>query len=214
MIGSRWSAVWCCLLLGLALLPGCARDEPHYPALPAGSVVLAFGDSITHGTGAAAGQDFPSRLAGYTGWRVINAGRPGELARDAVHRIGAELERYGPALVIVELGGNDFLRQRPAPQVKEELAGILRAVRQGGAVPVLVAVPRLSLARAALGALADSPIYAELAEEEGVLLYAGGLSQILSEPDLLADRIHPNARGYEALARGLVDYLAGAGLVP
>ena len=50
--------------------------------LPAGSVVLAFGDSVTwHRRGA--GEDWPSRLAELTGWRVVNAGIPGDTAEAA-----------------------------------------------------------------------------------------------------------------------------------
>ena len=112
----------------------------------------------------------------------------------------------------MELGGNDFLRQRPESAVKEDLRGILNTVRDSGALPILVAVPRLSMLRATVGALSDSAIYAELAEEEGVPLIADELSSVLSDEGLRADPIHPNAAGYERLANGIADALTTLGL--
>jgi acyl-CoA hydrolase len=147
-----------------------------------------------------------------TGWSVINAGVPGDTAGQAVNRIGSLLDRHAPDLVIVELGGNDFLRQRPERQVKEDLRAILHTCRDAGIRTVLVAVPRLSLLRAGIGALADSPIYRELADEEQVPLIAGVFSDVISDDGLRADRIHPNARGYRELTSGFLRALQDIGL--
>jgi acyl-CoA thioesterase-1 len=198
-------------LAALVLLSGCA-DESRYSALGPGAVVLAFGDSVTHGTGAGRGEDYPSRLALATGWRVINAGIPGDTAGQARERIEPLLAEHSPSLVIVALGGNDFLRQRSPAAVKEDLRAIVQSVRGAGALPVLVAVPRLSLLRATVGALDDSPIYAELADEEGVLLVEGLFSEVLSDEALRADPIHPNAAGYQVFAAGLDGAFREAGL--
>lgn len=198
-------------LAALPLLSGCA-DERHHTPLEPGAVVLAFGDSVTYGTGAGRAEDYPSLLAQATGWRVINAGIPGDTAAQARERIEPLLAEHSPSLVIVALGGNDFLRQRSPLAVKEDLRAIVRDVRGAGAVPLLVAVPRLSLLRATVGALADSPVYAELAEEEGLLLVEGVFSAVLSDETLRADPIHPNAAGYRALAAGLYGALRDAGL--
>jgi acyl-CoA hydrolase len=115
--------------------------------------------------------------------------------------------------VIVELGGNDFLRQTPAARVRGYLREIVRDAQAAGAMVALVAVPRLSLLRASVGALSDSPVYAEIAEQEGVILIPDVLSEVLSEPGLRADEIHPNAAGYRQLAQGIVAALAGRGLL-
>lgn len=200
-----------CLSVLLAALAGCSR-EPARDPLRDGAVVLAFGDSVTHGTGAGSGQGYPELLARETGWSVINAGVPGDTAGQAVNRIGSLLDRYEPELVIVELGGNDFLRQRPEGQVKEDLRAILHACRDAGITAVLVAVPRLSLLRAGIGALADSPIYRELAEEEQVPLIAGVFSDVISDENLRADRIHPNAQGYRELTAGFIRAMRDMGL--
>lgn len=199
------------VLVALLALSGCA-DPDRYSPLEPGAVVLAFGDSVTYGTGARRGEDYPSRLADATGWTVINAGVPGDTAEQARGRIGPLLEEHAPSLVVVALGGNDFLRQRSPALVKEDLRAVVRAVQNAGAQPVLIAVPRLSLLRATVGSLADSPLYAELAEEEGVLLVEGVFSAVLSDEALRADPIHPNATGYENFAAGLYAALHEAGL--
>lgn len=194
------------------LLPACS-DRTIYEALPVDAVVIAFGDSVTAGIGAGPGKDYPGRLAELTGMKVVNAGISGDTARAAGSRLGPLLAAELPDLVIVELGGNDFLRQTPAPTVKEFLREMIREAQASGAVVALVAVPRLSLLRATVGALSDSPIYAELAEEEGVLLVPDVFSEILSDSSLRADEIHPNAEGYQRLARGIAAVLVDRGLL-
>ena len=198
----------------LVLLLSACSPPPQFSPLTPGTPVLAFGDSVTAGVGAAAGQHYPSRLAAATGWRVINAGVSGDTARQARKRLAPLLAAHQPALVIVELGGNDFLRQTPAAKVRVYLQEIIREASASGAIVALVAVPRLSLLRASVGALSDSPIYAELAAEEGVLLIPGVFSDVLSDESLRADEIHPNARGYEQLAQGMLSVFTEAGLIP
>lgn len=206
------TGIWLRLLLALFVLAGCGETARLAP-LPAGSTVLAFGDSITFGTGAAPGEDYPGRLATISGWQVDNAGIPGETAAEARSRIGAALASSRPALVIVETGGNDFLRRRSEAAVKEDLRAIVATIRAAGAQVVLVAVPKFSLLGAATGRLPDSAIYGELATEEKLPLVAGVLSEILSNPALKADPVHPNADGYRALADGVAGRLTAAGLL-
>ncbi|HRQ95557.1 MAG TPA: GDSL-type esterase/lipase family protein [Candidatus Accumulibacter phosphatis] len=200
------------LLLAVASLAGCGKSPP-LAALPAGSPVLAFGDSITQGTGAAPGEDYPSLLAASSGWRVHNAGVAGDTAATARERIGDTLQATRPLLVIVELGGNDFLRRRPEAEVKEDLRAIVRASRQAGAQVVVLAVPRLSLIGAVTGQLPDSRIYAELASEEKLPLLPGIIAGVLSDPKLKADPIHPNAAGYRQMATEIAAQLRHAGVL-
>ena len=182
--------------------------------VPAGQTVLAFGDSVTHGTGASAGQDWPTLLATLTGWRVINAGIPGDTAENGRHRLPPLLAGHRPALVIIEIGGNDFLRRRPANAVKEDLRDMVRTVRQMGAQVALVAVPELSLMSALTRQPTDAPLYEELAKEEGVALVPEVFSSVLSEARLRADQIHPNADGYRQLAGGIHAQLKSLGAAP
>jgi acyl-CoA thioesterase I len=199
------------LVLGL-VLSGCSADVKH-EALPAGATVLVFGDSITFGTGAGVYEDFPSLMAKDTGWNVINAGIPGDTAIDARHRLEALLAEHQPRLVIVELGGNDFLRKKRTDRVQEALRSIIQQAQAAGAVVVLVAVPELSLLRASIGALQDSSIYEVLAQEEGVLLAADILAEVLSDESLIADPIHPNAAGYRQFNEALLALLRDWGLL-
>ncbi|TXS96532.1 arylesterase [Parahaliea maris] len=203
------------LILSASLLCVASCSETtDLPTLQAGAVVLAFGDSITHGTGAGSGQNYPTLLGQATGWEIINAGIPGDTAQAARERIEPLLSRHRPDLVIVELGGNDFLRRRNPAEVKVDLEAILSRVAAAGVPAVLVSVPQFSVLRATMGALNDSPIYRELADERDLLLIPDLLSDILSREEWKADPVHPNAAGYQALASGIHAALQGAGIAP
>ena len=199
------------LLMAAVLLGACGRDV-RLPAIPPGKTVLAFGDSVTFGTGASPGEDWPSLLAAQTGWRVVNAGVPGDTAEAGKERIQGLLDEHNPILVIVEMGGNDFLHRRPQTVVKEDLRQIVQQVRKKGSLVVLVAVPELSLLGVLAGKPGDSPIYRELAKEEKIPLASDVFSEVLSHPELCSDKIHPNAAGYQRMASGIHDYLKKIGL--
>ncbi|MGM0552786.1 MAG: GDSL-type esterase/lipase family protein [Pseudomonadota bacterium] len=201
------------LLALLALLVACGGAGPgDLDPLPRQATVLAFGNSVTHGTGAGPGEDFPSRLASITGWEVINAGVPGDRADTARSRIGEALRTHQPDLVIIELGGNDLLRGRSPEAVKEDLRALIEQTRRHGAQPLLIGVPRVSALRAATGSLRDDTLYRELASEEQVPLVADVLSGVLSDRGLRADAIHPNAPGYRRMAHEIAEALDDLGL--
>ena len=126
---------WITVIVMLVTLSAC-EQSPQFNALAPGATVLAFGDSVTYGVGAKSGEDFPTLLAAETGWNVINAGVSGDTASEARHRIDALLAQYQPQLVIVELGGNDFLRRRPAATVKRDLRQIIDMSLASGATTV------------------------------------------------------------------------------
>ena len=199
------------LLMAVVLLGACGKDA-RLPAIPPGKTVLAFGDSVTFGTGASPGEDWPSLLASQTGWRVVNAGIPGDTAEVGKERIQGLLDEHDPVLVIVEIGGNDFIHRRPQTAVKEDLRQIVQQVRKKGSLVVLVAVPELSLLAAIAGKPGDSPIYRELAKEEKIPLVSDVFSEVLSHPELCSDKIHPNAAGYQRMASGIHDALKKMGL--
>ncbi len=199
------------LTLPLTLLTAACTEPRSFTAVPAGATVLAFGDSITFGTGAGKGEGYPARLADATGWQVINAGIPGETSNEALARVDTLLDTHSPALVILELGGNDFLRRRPQSAIKADLDSLIRNISARDIPLVLVAVPELSLLRASIGRLSDAPLYAELADEHMLLLVPELLAEVLSEESLRADPVHPNARGYAVFSEGLVKALQEAG---
>lgn len=125
--------------------------------------------------------------------------------------VPALLQEHQPRLVIVSIGGNDFLRQMSAGAAKATIREISRTAQAGGAQVLLVAVPQVSLLAAGTGSLKDHPLYAELAEELKLPLHAEGWARVLSQPDLRADTVHANAQGYRSFAEGLVQTLRKVG---
>jgi acyl-CoA thioesterase-1 len=196
----------------VSILLGACGGPPKLAAIPPGKTVLAFGNSVTFGTGAPHGENWPTHLAARTGWQIENSGIPGDTAEAGRDRIQKALDESKPALVIIELGGNDFLRRRPQSAVKEDLRRIVQAVRQTGAQAVLIAVPELSLLGAISKQQDDAPIYRELAKEERIPVISDVFSEILSRPELCADRIHPNASGNRQMAAGIHAQLSRIGL--
>ena len=202
-----------CALALVALLGGCGK-EIRFPAVAPGKTVLAFGDSVTFGTGAAPGEDWPALLALRTGWNVVNAGIPGDTAESARERLRPLLKRHNPALLIIEIGGNDFLRRRSPRAVKEDIRRMIHAANQASIPVALLAVPELSVLGVVARRLSDAAIYRELSEEELVPLIPGVFADILARPELCADQIHPNALGYQQMAAGIYASLQKVGLTP
>ena len=94
------------------LLVACGGEKAK-AIIPANSTVVILGDSLTYGTGADKGQDYASMLANNTGWNVINAGIPGNTSSNGLARLPDLLSEHHVDLLIVELGGNDFLQHLP-----------------------------------------------------------------------------------------------------
>ena len=196
---------------GAALLAACGRKQ-RLAALSTDSTVLALGDSLTFGTGASPETSYPAVLAGLTGWNVVNAGVPGDTSAGALARLPELLQQHQPRLVLVSIGGNDLLRRMALSDLRDHVRAIFNKARDAGAQVVLVAIPEANAMAAAARSLGDHPLYAELAGELKVPLYAGGWAKVLSDPALRSDAIHANARGYEAFANGLWEWLRGLGL--
>jgi len=194
-----------------ALLAACGKRVPKAQPLPTGSTVLALGDSLTSGVGASADAAYPAVLQALTGWQVVNGGVSGDTTAQALSRLPALLQEHQPALVIVSIGGNDFLRQMSAAGAKDTIREICRTARAAGAQVLLVAVPQVSLLAAGTGSLKDHPLYAELAEELKLPLYLDGWATVLSNSSLRADNVHANAQGYRRFAEGLVQTLRQVG---
>jgi acyl-CoA thioesterase-1 len=195
----------------LAAAGGCtARREPP---LARGSTVLAFGDSLTFGTGAEPEAAYPVRLAATTGWQVTNAGRPGATTADGIATLGPALAQARPAAVLLGLGGNDFLRGLPADQTHANLVAMVRECRSAGARVLLIAVPRPSLLAAAARALSDHPVFEAVAEATEVPVLAGAWATVLSDASLRSDPIHANAQGYARFAELATGRLKALGWV-
>ncbi|MFN3375513.1 MAG: arylesterase [Burkholderiaceae bacterium] len=194
----------------LVTLSGCGRKPPRQSALPAGATVLVLGDSLTSGVGTTPEAAYPALLQQRTGWHVVNAGVSGNTSAQGRERLGALLAQHRPALVIVGLGGNDFLRRVSTAETREHLRAIVQASRDAGAQVLLVAMPAPTLLAAA-GHLQDHALYAELANALQVPLHAKGWSEVLSDERLRADAIHANSAGHARFAEGLEQTLRRVG---
>lgn len=198
--------------LALALLAACGR-KPKMAPVPAGATVLALGDSITSGSGAGAEASYPAVLAQLTGWNVVNAGVPGDTSAGALARLPDLLQEHSPSLVLVSIGGNDFLRRLAAGDTRANIRRICREAAAAGAQVLLVGIPEPSALAAVARSLGDHPMYEELADELKLPLHAGGWSAVLSDPALRSDAIHANARGYAQFAQGLAEAARELGLL-
>lgn len=185
------------------LFTACGESPPQPISLPAGARVLALGDSLTAGVGARAGQDWPTLLADSTQWEITNAGISGDTASQGLARLPQLLETHSPSLVIIGLGGNDFLRRTAPSTTTGALNEIVQTIRHARAQPLLVAIPQPSLMAAAGATPSDHPLYAALAKELQVPLISGLWGPILGDASLRSDQVHANAAGYAAFAQAL-----------
>lgn len=199
------------LILSFVVM-ACGDKPQKYDRLSSGATVLAFGDSVTFGYGVDPKDSYPTILAELSYWNVVNASISGERADQAKSRIDSVLAEHQPKLVIIELGGNDFLQRRNAKAVKEDLRAIIQSVKAHGSIPVLVAVPALSPVAAITGKPSDADIYKELAKEEKINLIPNVFSDILGQENLKQDHVHPNQAGYKVLADGIYNALTNMGL--
>jgi acyl-CoA thioesterase I len=193
------------LLLALTLTAGCGQDVPRLPRLGANDVIVAFGDSLTYGTGAAEHESDPVVLAELIGRRVVRAGVPGEVTAQGLRRLPSVIDEHQPRLVIVCLGGNDMLRKIGDQEIRRNLGDMLKALNKRGIGAVLVGVPKPALVTSAPG------FYAELAREFGVPYEGKIVTSVLYAADMKADPIHPNAKGYRKMAEAIAELLRKAG---
>ena len=200
-------------LLSIAVAACSSEATVNVSAIPTGATVLVLGDSLSYGTGAAKGADYPTLLAQSTGWDIINAGVPGNTSAEGLARLPELLKVYEPALLIIELGGNDFLRNINISQTEANLRAMIQAAQMKNIQTVLLAIPENQPVKSAIGGLSDHPIYEKLAEENNILLVEDIFSKVLSKKSLKADYVHPNAEGYKVVEEQLRAALNELGLL-
>lgn len=178
------------LFIGYQLL-GSSHDIRN--TAPTGTTIVCFGDSLTYGTGADEGRDYPSQLAAMIGRPIINLGVPGETTTGALARIDTVLEKE-PRMVLLTLGGNDLKNRVPRQMAFDNLERIIRMIQDRGALVVIGGI--------------DIPVYGrgfgsayeELAVKTGSVLIPNVYTDIMGRANLMSDPIHPNSDGYTILA--------------
>lgn len=186
------------------LMSGCDSSGPAISPLSHDSVILAFGDSLTHGTGAPKGQSYPDVLGELLGKEVINVGIPGEVTASGLKRLPGVLDRYNPTLVILCEGGNDFLRRHNQEKTISNLKAMIEEIRSRGADVILVGVPRLGFG------LEVPEFYEQIAEELAVPFERDIVLDLLGDDDFKSDAIHPNAVGYRKMAEAIHEVIVKA----
>lgn len=199
------------LLIAAAVLVAACGGKAKEEAIPPGSLVLALGDSLTAGAGVAPEEAWPDLLANRTGWVVINGGVSGDTSGDALRRLPALLEEHDPVLVLVALGGNDMLRHVPQQETIANLGEILALIKAHGAKPVLLATPEPSVAGAVFRNLSAADFYQSVSETHQVPLIEDAVAEVLSDPQMKGDPLHPNAAGHALLSEKILDGLKSIG---
>lgn len=196
------------LVLALALsLSACGEKPPPLPKLGSSDVILAFGDSLTYGTGAGTDEAYPKVLSKLISRQVIGAGVPGETTADGLERLPAVLDEVNPRLVLLCMGGNDMLHKMDFGRIESNLRAMVQLAKARGIGVVLIGVPTPEL----FGGPPE--FYDRIAKELSIPLEKKVLNEILFDRSLKSDPIHPNAVGYRRFAEALAEMLRRAGAV-
>jgi len=175
--------------------------------LEPGAIVLAFGDSLTFGTGAAPADSYPAVLERAIGRKVVNAGVPGETSAQGLERLPGVLDEVRPRLLILCHGGNDFLRRLDEARAKENIRAMIALARDKGIPVLLVATPKPSVPPSV------PTFYMEIATDLRVPIEETVIRTVILDSRLKSDLVHPNAKGYSQIAAAVEKTLRKAGAI-
>ena len=191
-------------LLYLFLL-SCGQEQPQFNTLSRDAVIVAFGDSLTYGTGAKPAESFPVILEQLSNRKVINAGIPGELSGSGLDRFPEVLDKHQPELVILCHGGNDILRKKNLAETENNLKKMIALAQSRNIKLILLGVPKPGIF------LETASFYENIATEHGVMFVKDLIADILSDADFKSDHVHPNNKGYRQIADRLYLLLKESG---
>lgn len=197
------------ILIALVLAASLAGCGPKHKLdrLDASAVVLAFGDSLTYGTGASPIESYPAVLERAIRRKVINAGVPGETSAQGLERLPEVLAEVKPRLLILCHGGNDFLRRLDDAAAAANVRAMIRLARDKGVDVVLLATPKPGLPP-------SIPVfYGEIAAELKVPFEEAAVRSVLFDNRLKSDMVHPNAQGYAQIATAVEKVLKKSGAI-
>jgi acyl-CoA thioesterase-1 len=175
------------------------------PPSYAARTVMVFGDSLAAAYNLSVDEGWVSILARRVDaaklqWSFVNASITGETTAGGLRRIGEDLRRHKPDIVVIELGANDALRGQPVVGMRSNLEQMIRAVKQARAQPVIVGMmipPNYGIDYAAQ----FHQMYAKLASKNDAALVPFLLEGVADKPELFqADQLHPNAAAQARIA--------------
>jgi acyl-CoA thioesterase I len=187
---------------GLVILCGCSKPQ-ILNQKSQGENVICFGDSITFGYGANPGEDYPTTLAKLVRTPVINAGVDGDTTFEALERLENDVLTKNPRLVIVEFCGNDFLKNVPKEDTVKNLTLIIDRIQKSGAMVALVDISSGFFLQGYRQA------FKKLAKQKKAIFIPGLLDKIITSPAMKSDFFHPNARGYQIIAKRIYQGISG-----
>lgn len=194
-------------ILALVLFAAGCGERPKLPRLAGDAVVLAFGDSLTFGSGAAEAESYPAQLEGLIGRRVVRAGIPGEVTAQALARLPGELDEHTPRLLLLCTGGNDFLQRLGNRQAESNLRAMVKLAKRRGVDVLLIGTPEPGLR------ITVPAFYAAVAKEFALPYEEEVMASVLKDPSLKSDQVHPNARGYRVIAERVAEALRKSGAI-
>ena len=209
----------CALLLFLGpFLTACGADAQkpapakQGPQIPAGAPLVAvLGDSLSAGIHLAEDEAFPAVIQAMllekgVAFRLVNAGVSGDTTAGGLRRIDWLLKQK-PAIVVVELGGNDGLRGQPLEHMKGNLDGILTRITEAGVRALLIGM-RIPTSYGEDYTEAFAKVYEDLAQKHDCAFVPFFMQDIAGKPDyFLEDALHPNEKGHKILADRLAPAL-------
>lgn len=172
--------------------PESSYEIKNYPL--SGEKIVVFGNSLVEGIGSSAGHDFVSLLSGKIGIPIINAGRSGDTASMALERLEEDVLSKNPDIVLVLLGGNDYLKGVIKAETFKNLSLIIDRIQESGAAVALLGIQ---------GGLFKDDYrgdFTRLAREKEAVYIPNILKGIIGRTDLLSDSVHPNDKGYKIIA--------------
>jgi len=205
--GKSWLAPFAgALFAALVLLSGCGQ-KAKLPPLASDAVMLAFGDSLTFGTGAREEESYPAQLARLVGRKVVREGVPGEVSAAGLARLPAVLDEHHPKLLLLCHGGNDFLQRKPKAEAAQNVRAMIRLARERGIEVLLIGTPEPGLT------VSPPEFYVEIAKEFKIPYEGDVMGKVLRDSGLKSDQVHPNAQGYKVIAERVADLLKKSGAI-
>ncbi|MGF1676360.1 MAG: GDSL-type esterase/lipase family protein [Rivularia sp. (in: cyanobacteria)] len=165
-----------------------------------GSQIIVFGDSITAGAGIGTELAYPRILSHTLGLPILNKGRNGDTTVTALNRLQQDVISQDPWLVIVALGGNDFLQEVSLAKTEQNLRQIVTLLQKEGAIVVVLGMN----VKPFNGDY--EKMYERVANDTKAYLIPEVLTD-LNDPRYLYDEIHPNQQGHRIIANRIAQRL-------